>query len=187
MLKKKLPRRFNLSLLLLLFGAVASAQETIKKEGCYILAEKKHIPLFTNLTKLRKNITVYKDIENLNKSLFLYGYDEKISKINAYTITPQILFFVDTGSNQIVRCNVEYSIERSIKDGDILKADLYKFLAIIKNQTVPFLQLPLNPDFGFETKVKSDCYTYILTITKPKTENSATSQREVVITVSFAK
>jgi hypothetical protein len=192
MLKNKAQRNFNAksvfsAVVFIIYCGSSCFSQTDKTSNCYILAAGKKIPLFSQLSDIRKKLLVSRDIEYLDTLIFLYSYNEKIEKIENILITPQIAFFVDTSTKQTIKEELYYSFERERTGGNITKTDLKKIFEIIRNQSVPFLEAPQDLDFGKTYKLTSVCYRYQIEISKVKEEYPYKSRDELAIKISFVR
>jgi len=182
----KRPSRAILGVLFVLFVSNTAFSQTAISAKCYTWADNKRIPLFKTLPYLKKELSVYRDIEYPDTLIFLYGYDCKIKKFDKFTITPQLLFFVDTAKKETVKQELYVNIEYGAEHGNITEADLERVLLYLKNNNLPFLTLPKGPSTGSSYKNVSLCCTYDLNISALK-DNPASSEKEFVVTVSIVK
>jgi hypothetical protein len=183
---KKAFRNFLFLLVFLFLSDSVFSQHWIG-DSCYTRANNKKIPLFKTLPYLKKELLVYRDIEYPDTLIFLYGYDCKISKLDKFTITPQLLFFIDTATKETVKQELHVHVEYGAEYGNISEGDLKRILLFIKNNNLPFLLPPQNPIAGSSYKDTSPCCSYDLNISTLKNKYPPNSWKQFDIIISIEK
>lgn len=148
MLKINRLKTISIWLFLLLGSAQASAQQR-GSNVCHIVIDGKIIPIFGDLSSVKKVIPFHEDIDYINGSKAAYYYDANIVKTKSYVLTPQVVIIANrNGTRKIVKQSVNYLWERSKKDGPITKRSLNEIIKVIKSHC-PFLD-DVSMDMGTE-------------------------------------